>query len=388
MHNRLCSVLVLGGLLLGLAATSTAQEKKPGTDPIDFQKQVWPIIEKTCLKCHSTAATGPDGKLKKPKGGVVLDSKQGITTSKKGKLVVAKKPSDSLIYTAISLPADDEDRMPPAKEGDPLSKDKQELIFKWIEQGANFGSWTGKAKEAGDGGAEKGGPAEKGPGEKSGPGEKGGEKGKGDKPEEKPHEKPSEKPKPGEKPKVDPLVRLKQGVKPLAPAALAAFADGPFQVQSVGDDSPLLAVSCAGSSDEVTDASVLSLLPLAEHIAELDLGRTSVGDAACAVIAKMPRLTVLDLRQSQVGDHGIASLAACRELRSLNLFGTKTGDYAVATLASLKNLEDLYVWQTDVSAAAVGRLVEAVPDWRVVVAAELPEPMAETPGNARRRPGK
>jgi hypothetical protein len=106
------------------------------------------------------------------------------------------------------------------------------------------------------------------------------------------------------------------------------------------------------------------------------------------VIAKMPRLTVLDLRQSQVGDHGIAALAACRELRSLNLFGTKAGDYAVATLAALKNLEDLYVWQTEVSAAAVVRLREAVPNVRVVLAAELPEPMTETPGNGRRRQGK
>lgn len=376
MYTRLRSFCVLGGLLLGLAATSTAQEKKAGTDPIDFQKQVWPILEKTCLKCHSTASTGADGKVKKPKGGVVLDSKQGITTSKKGKLVVAKKPADSLLYAAISLPPDHEDRMPPAKEGDALAKDKQELIFKWIEQGANFGSWTGKAKEGGDSGsADKEGPTEKG-------GEKGGEKGKGDK-----EEKSNDKPKPGEKPKVDPLVRLKQGVKPLAPATLAAFADGPFQVQTVGDDNPLLAISCAGRTDAVTDSSIASLLPLADHITALDLGRTGVGDAACAVIAKMPRLTVLDLRQSQVGDHGVAALVACRELRSLNLFGTKTGDYAVATLSALKHLEDLYVWQTEVSAAAVVRLREAVPNVRVVLAAELPEPMAETPGNNRRRQG-
>jgi len=377
MYTRLRSVLVLGGLLLGLASTSTAQDKKPGTDPIDFQKQVWPILEKTCLKCHSTASTGADGKLKKPKGGVVLDSKQGITTSKKGKLVVAKKPADSLLYYAISLPADHEDRMPPAKEGDALPKEKQDVILKWIEQGASFGSWTGKAKEGGDTGS-----GEKGSGEKGG--EKGsGDKGKGDKPDEK----PNDKPKPGDKPKVDPLARLRQGVKPLAPATLAAFAESPFQVQSVGEDNPLLRVSCAGRTDEVTDASIASLQPLCEHITELDLGRTGVGDAACAVIAKMPRLTVLDLRQSQVGDHGVAALAACRELRSLNLFGTKAGDYAVATLSSLKNLEDLYVWQTEVSAAAVVRLREAVPNVRVVLAAELPEPMAETPGNNRRRPG-
>ncbi|HEX6812876.1 MAG TPA: c-type cytochrome domain-containing protein [Planctomycetota bacterium] len=372
MHLRLRSdLLLVGGLLLALTATATAQDGKAGA-AIDFQKQIWPILEKNCLKCHATATTDENGKLKKPKGGVVLDSKHGITTGKKGKpFVVAKKPADSPLYTAISLPADDEDRMPPAKEGDPLPKDKIELIQKWIEQGANFGSWTGKAKDAAEGGSDG-----KGTGDK-GSGEKGDEKGKGDKPKEKP----------GEKPKGDPLVRLQQGLKPLAPAALTAFADGPFHVASVGDDSPLLSVSCAGHTDEVTDAAINTLLPLAEHITELDLGRTQVGDAACEVIAKMPRLTALDLRQSQVGNHGVKALAACRELRSLNLFGTKAGDYAVATLCTMKHLEELYCWQTDVSAEAVVRLREAVPAVRVVMAAELPSPMTETPGNGRRRQG-
>jgi hypothetical protein len=369
---------VLATLLVPfLAAPLLAQ----AANKVDFQKQIWPILEKRCLECHSTAKAGPDGRMKKPKGGVTLDSKDGITTGKGGKLVIAKKPEDSLIYKSTTLPADDEDRMPSAKakNNTPLPKEQTDLIKLWIEQGADFGTWTGKAKEAGD---------DKGKTEKSG--EKGEEKEKpgsktGEKPGEKSGEKPKEKPKGGE----SPLVALQKGVKPLPPETLAPFAKGPFQIASVGDDSPLLQVSCAGFTDTVDDHAVDELLPLADHIAYLDLARTKITDAAGATLAKMPRLVNLDVRQTNIGNHGIAQLAACKELRSLNLFGTKAGDYAVSALASCKHLEELYLWQTEVSAAAVVRLKESMPETKVVVAADLPEPLAEgAGGGARRRPGK
>lgn len=346
--------------VLFVALTATAQEGKAA--PVDFQKQIWPILEKRCVECHSTAHTGPEGKLKKPKGGVVFDSKEGITTSKRGKLVIAKKSSSSLMVESISLPADDEDRMPPAKKGDPLSKEQIALIERWIDEGADFGSWTGKAK-AKDGDKDKGQ-------EKS---DKDKEKGKGD----------------GGKDKhssmADVRTRLEKGLTPVPAATLATFAGGPFAVRSLGDGSPLLSVDCAGHSDEVDDAALAALEPLFAHIGELDLGRSKIGDEGCKLIAKMPRLLTLDLRQTQIGNHGTAALASCTELRSLNLFDTKAGDYGVAALSSLKNLEDLYVWQTDVSAQAVVRLRESVPTVRVVLAAELPEPMADAPTTGRRR---
>ncbi len=99
----------------------------------------------------------------------------------------------------------------------------------------------------------------------------------------------------------------------------------------------------------------------------------------------MPRLVSLDLRRTQVGDHGVAALAACTELRMLNLYATKVGDYGSAALAKLSHLTELYLWQTEVSAGAIVRLKEALPDARVVVAADLPPPMTETPGNRQRR---
>lgn len=355
-------------LVTTFAAPVFAQEKeKPQKKEaaVDFQKQIWPIFEKRCVECHTASGTAPDGKPKKPKGGVTLDNKSGITGSKGGKLVIAKNAADSKLMAAIKLPADDEDRMPPAKKGDPLSKEQIDLIEKWIEQGAEFGSWTGKAKEDAKG-KEK---------DKEG----------GDKPGDKPKDK--DKKEKG-KEKDSPHARLGAGLEPAAPDAIAAFADGPFQVASIGDGSPLLTVTCAGHTDDVDDAAVERLAAIAKNITDLDLGHTKITDEGCAVIAKMPRLTALDLRQTNVANHGVAALAACKELRSLNLFGTKAGDYGVSALADLRNLESLYVWQTEVSAAAAVRLGASLPEARIVMAADLPEPMTETPNAGRRRAGK
>jgi hypothetical protein len=293
---------------------------------------------------------GADGKLKKPKGGVVLDSKDGMLGS--DGLIVAKDATRSSLYTVVSLPADDEDRMPPANKGKPLTAEQQAAIKQWLDEGAAFGSWTGKKDKEPAGAATAG---------------------------------PTTAARTAGKGKVHPAVALAEGLKPLSAAALAKFADGPFAVHSLGDGSPLLAVSCRGNADTVDDAALALLAPIASHVAELDLARTRVGDEGCKTIAAMPRLYDLDLRQTLVGNAGTAALAACKELRSLNLFGTKAGDYGVTALSALKQLEQLYLWQTDASAAAVVRVRESIPGLRVVMGPEFPEAMEPGAGGGRRR---
>lgn len=148
-------------------ADAKPADAKKGDAKIDFATQIWPILEQKCVECHSPEKE-VNGRKKKPKGGVVLENKEAITTSKKGKLVVANDPDNSLLYKSITLAADDEDRMPPAKKGDPLPKEQTDLIKAWIQQGADFGTWTSasatteKPKDA-PAGKEK--PADK-PGEK------------------------------------------------------------------------------------------------------------------------------------------------------------------------------------------------------------------------------
>jgi uncharacterized membrane protein len=156
-----------------------AQGKEPAASKIDFQKQVLPIFEKKCSECHSSPSTDAGGKAKKPKGGVIVDTKDGILASKKGKFVVAKKPDESKLVDVITQPADSDDRMPPKNKKEALPKDEVETLKKWVEQGAEFGTWTGK-KDAKPGDKPKPGdtpkPADKKEGDKPKPPE-GGKKG-------------------------------------------------------------------------------------------------------------------------------------------------------------------------------------------------------------------
>ena len=65
-----------------------------------------------------------------------LDSPAGIKEkwdADKG-LIIAGDPEKSELYERLVLPADNKKRMP--KGGEPLSKDKLELIAKWIKEGA------------------------------------------------------------------------------------------------------------------------------------------------------------------------------------------------------------------------------------------------------------
>jgi uncharacterized membrane protein len=116
-------------------------------DPINFEKAILPIFEAKCLKCHSTEHTDAAGKVKKPKGGLVMDSAAGLTKGgkeAKEKTLVAGKPEESELYRVTTLPSSDDAAMPPEGKADPLTDEEKELLKKWIAEGAKFGDWKGK----------------------------------------------------------------------------------------------------------------------------------------------------------------------------------------------------------------------------------------------------
>lgn len=345
--------------LLAIAAPLAAQSKKK----VDFAKEIFPIFDRQCTECHRATYVDENGRRRRPKGRVMLDTLANIEKSKGGKLIIATKPDDSIIMESIALPADDEDRMPPPKKGPPLSKYQVELIRRWIAEGADYGKWTGEATS------------------------------KAAQPKERssstaPAKRSAATPAANSKrPGVSPVVTLSKGLNPAKAELLAPFAaaGAVFSVKSIGDDSPLLRVSACGNTDDVDDQAIAQLLPIAEHIFELDLARSRISDGGCAVVAKMRRLTKLDLRQSRVSNAGVKQLTACKELRSLNLFDTRVGDYAMAAIGELKQLEQLYVWKTDVSSKAVLRLRSQAKGLRVVFIPDMPDAMDDAQQGRRGR---
>lgn len=106
---------------------------------VDFEKEILPILDQNCFKCHSA-------KAKKPKGGIRLDDVAAIRAkSRTDNLVFPRKPEKSRLFSSITLPEGDEDVMPPADSGKPLPAAQVALIKQWISEGAHFGEWKSAA---------------------------------------------------------------------------------------------------------------------------------------------------------------------------------------------------------------------------------------------------
>jgi uncharacterized membrane protein len=91
---------------------------------VDFDKDIKPIFEKSCVKCHSG---------EKPKGKYSMETKEGIMKE----AVKGDSAKSELVHLAADLVVDSE--MPPLDKRDKypaLTKDQIGLIRAWIDQGA------------------------------------------------------------------------------------------------------------------------------------------------------------------------------------------------------------------------------------------------------------
>src|SRR6185295_16570331 len=99
---------------------------------IDFVKDIQPLLQQQCIKCHGT---------EKQKGKLRLDSREAaLKGGKDGPAFVPGDAAKSELIRRVSLPKTDDDFMP--AEGEPLPKEKIELLKSWIAEGAE---WTATA---------------------------------------------------------------------------------------------------------------------------------------------------------------------------------------------------------------------------------------------------
>jgi hypothetical protein len=122
---EICSVTASG------AEVDISKLPPPATVQVDFARQIEPILETSCLRCH-----GPE----KPKSRFRLDNREAAL--KGGTTGVDIAPGDSakspLIHYVARLVPDME--MPPDGKGEPLTKDQIALLRAWIDQGATWGA--------------------------------------------------------------------------------------------------------------------------------------------------------------------------------------------------------------------------------------------------------
>jgi len=124
MRRKLC----LTGFLL-VAFLSATGRVEASDRPIDFDRDVRPILSGRCFKCH-----GPDEASRK--ADLRLDVRTGATKKrKKGFAIQPGSPEASELMRRVSS-TDTDERMPP--EGDALSALEIEALRAWIAEGAEY----------------------------------------------------------------------------------------------------------------------------------------------------------------------------------------------------------------------------------------------------------
>ncbi len=123
--------LLLGGSLSLTAADLNLEElPAPFAGPVEYRRDVLPILENACFRCHGA---------ERPKSGFRLDNRaSALAGGDGGPAVFPGNSTDSpLIHYVARLVRDME--MPPTGKGDPLKPYEIALLRAWIDQGLDFG---------------------------------------------------------------------------------------------------------------------------------------------------------------------------------------------------------------------------------------------------------
>jgi mono/diheme cytochrome c family protein len=280
---------------------------------VDFKKDIEPILQQDCIKCH-----GPE----KQKGELRLDSKAAaMKGGKDGVVITAGQADKSDLYRRVSLPAGSDDIMP--SKGDPLTKAQTDLIKDWINQGATWPEGE-VAKATGEGTT---GGASSGP--------------------------------------TSPLVGL-VAIKPSSgeAAAITKLGAGGVDVRPVAMNMNWREANFRSQGTNATDATIAPLKDI-YTLVDLNLGGTRVTDAGLQNIEALTNLVDLHLELTHVTDAGLVHLKKLSHLTYLNLYATPVTDKGLAELKGLSNLKHLYLWETKVTAQGATGLQAALPKLQI-----------------------
>ncbi len=127
---------LLGSALLGLsillAGALPAEAAGPKSAPVDFSRDVRPILSKNCFACHGPDAAGRASKLR-------LDRRDSVTAKNKKGLaaIVPGAPGKSELVRRITS-TDDDERMPPPEAKNTLTPEQIATLKRWVAEGAPY----------------------------------------------------------------------------------------------------------------------------------------------------------------------------------------------------------------------------------------------------------
>ena len=111
-----------------VVAKSTA-DMKTAAGGSEYHKSIQPLLAAKCVKCH-----GPE----KQKGGLRLDDRSAAFKGGNSEMptIVPGHSADTRLVQLVTS-TDNNERMPPEGEGEPLTEEQIDLLRHWIDAGAN-----------------------------------------------------------------------------------------------------------------------------------------------------------------------------------------------------------------------------------------------------------
>ncbi|MFO1451076.1 MAG: DUF1553 domain-containing protein [Opitutaceae bacterium] len=115
--------------VLILAVVPSVRAAEPA--PLEFNRDIRPILSENCYYCHGQDANHREGKLR-------LDEFESATRDRGGYAAITPgNPDDSELIQRL-LSNDEEERMPPAKSNKHVSPEQIALLRRWIAEGAVY----------------------------------------------------------------------------------------------------------------------------------------------------------------------------------------------------------------------------------------------------------
>jgi mono/diheme cytochrome c family protein len=304
--------------LAGVAERRPAPPSVAAADP--YLDVVQPMLERRCGGCHNS------DKLESGFNVATYDST--LEGGDSGRAIVSGKSGSSELYRRISLPRDDEEKMP-AEGKTPLTEAQVQIVRWWIDAGTPHGVTAGEV---------------------------------------------------GVDASVEPLLAAELGIGGSAspagvevpptvsadPALVARLYAAGFLVRQVSQTDAHMSVSVYSPGTHVGAEQVAALLSAADQIVELNLEDAGIDDAVAADLSKLTAVTHLRLSRNALTDGGVAPLASLPRLEHLNIYGNAgVTDASVDALVAAPSLRRLDVWQTGITGAGIASLRQRRPDLAV-----------------------
>ncbi len=128
MNSSVRSLSYLTALGLALLSASVFAEEDSASKPVDFSREILPVLSEKCFVCH-----GPDGTDKEI---LRLDSFEAATHDLGGyQAIDPEAPEKSELLTRIQSA---DDPMPPADAEKQLTAAQRQRLVRWIRQGGKY----------------------------------------------------------------------------------------------------------------------------------------------------------------------------------------------------------------------------------------------------------